>query len=184
MLSAATRTRLATPLRGSAKLAPPSAIAPSALPARASLLRSRGLAALSSSSPASPRRPPPARAMSHLAESSARPQPDAVLSDIADYVHSYDVSSALAYETARLCLIDTIGCGLEGLRFPECASLMGPVVDGTVVPNGASFPLRCMGLASVRADGGVQARRSRARTSSSIPSAVRYLPQKLHVLCS
>jgi 2-methylcitrate dehydratase len=76
------------------------------------------------------------RAMSHHAESAARPEADKVLTDIADYVHNYEVTSELAYETARLCLIDTIGCGLEGLRFPECAALMGPVVDGTVVPNG------------------------------------------------
>jgi len=74
--------------------------------------------------------------MSHFGESTVRPKPDAVLQDIADYVHDYKVTSELAWETARLCLIDTIGCGLEGLRFPECARLMGPVVPGTVVPNG------------------------------------------------
>ncbi|KAL1724023.1 MmgE/PrpD family-domain-containing protein [Schizophyllum commune] len=65
-----------------------------------------------------------------------RPQPDKVLQDIADYVHNYKIDSELAYETARLCLIDTIGCGLEGLRFPACSKLLGPVVEGTVVPNG------------------------------------------------
>ena len=74
--------------------------------------------------------------MSHAAESAIRPQPDKVLQDIADYVHSYEIDSELAFETARLCLIDTIGCGLEGLRFEACARLMGPVVEGTVVPNG------------------------------------------------
>lgn len=76
-----------------------------------------------------------ARKMSH-GESAVRPQPDKVLVDIADYVHNYKIDSDLAYETARLCLIDTIGCGLEGLRFKECARLMGPVVEGTIVPNG------------------------------------------------
>ncbi|KAL1707426.1 hypothetical protein EV121DRAFT_277971 [Schizophyllum commune] len=65
-----------------------------------------------------------------------RPQPDKVLQDIANYVHNYKIDSELAYETARLCLIDTIGCGLEGLRFPACTKLLGPVVEGTVVPNG------------------------------------------------
>lgn len=78
------------------------------------------------------------RAMSaYHGESSIRPEPDKVLQEIADYVHNYEITSELAYETARLCLIDTIGCGLEGLRFPECVSLLGPVVKGTVVPNGA-----------------------------------------------
>lgn len=80
-----------------------------------------------------------ARAMSvHHGESALRPEPDKVLKDIADYVHNYQVTSDLAFETARLCLIDTIGCGLEGLNFPECTKLLGPVVEGTIVPNGAT----------------------------------------------
>lgn len=80
--------------------------------------------------------------MGHLtaAESAARPEPDKVLVDIADYVHNFQVTSPVAVETARLCLIDTIGCGLEGLRFKECARLLGPVVEGTVVPNGTKVP--------------------------------------------
>ena len=77
--------------------------------------------------------------MSGVAESAGRPQPDKVLVDIADYVHNYKVESPLAVETARLCLIDTIGCGLEALRFPECTKLLGPVVEGTVVPNGERY---------------------------------------------
>ena len=56
------------------------------------------------------------------AESAVRPEPDKVLQDIADYVHNYNIDSPLAFETARLCLIDTIGCGLEALRFPACAT--------------------------------------------------------------
>src|SRR5712691_10779881 len=79
----------------------------------------------------------PIRAMStHYGESAVRPEPDKVIQDIADYVHNYKVETDLAWETARLCLIDTIGCGLEGLRFPECRNLLGPVVEGTIVPNG------------------------------------------------
>ena len=78
------------------------------------------------------------RAMSSsTAESAARPPADQVVQDIANYVHDYKVSSDIAWETARLCLIDTIGCGLEGLRFKECARLLGPVVEGTTVPNGS-----------------------------------------------
>ena len=69
-------------------------------------------------------------------ESTVRPDADKVLQDIADYVHNYKIDSELAFETARLCLIDTIGCGLEALRFPDCTKLLGPVVEGTVVPNG------------------------------------------------
>ncbi|KAL5485369.1 PDH1 [Sanghuangporus weigelae] len=74
------------------------------------------------------------------AESAERPDPDKVLIDIADYIHNYTDYSPLAIETARLCLIDTIGCGLEGLRFEHCRRLLGPVVEGTVVPNGTKVP--------------------------------------------
>lgn len=69
-----------------------------------------------------------------------RPEPDKVLVDIANYVLDYEVDSALAYETARNCLIDTLGCGLEALEYPACTKLLGPVVPGTVVPNGAHVP--------------------------------------------
>lgn len=72
--------------------------------------------------------------------SNVRPEPDQVLVDIVDYVMNYQISSSLAYETARNCLIDTLGCGLEALEYPACTKLLGPVVPGTVVPNGAKVP--------------------------------------------
>lgn len=69
--------------------------------------------------------------------SNIRPKPDQVLVDIADYVLNYKIESHEAYETARYCLLDTIGCGLEALEYPECTKLLGPIVPGTIVPNGA-----------------------------------------------
>ena len=69
-----------------------------------------------------------------------RPKPDKVLTDIADYVVGYQVKSREAYTTARLCLMDTLGCGLEALEYPACTKLLGPIVFGTVVPNGAKVP--------------------------------------------
>jgi 2-methylcitrate dehydratase len=69
-----------------------------------------------------------------------RPPYDQVLVDIADYVSSYTIESDLAYVTARNCLIDTLGCGLEALEYPACTKLLGPVVPGTIVPNGAKVP--------------------------------------------
>ncbi|MBX7229580.1 MAG: bifunctional 2-methylcitrate dehydratase/aconitate hydratase [Burkholderiaceae bacterium] len=72
--------------------------------------------------------------------SNVRPKPDKVITDIVDYVQKYKIKSALAYETARNCLIDTLGCGLEALQYPACTKLMGPIVQGTVVPNGAKIP--------------------------------------------
>jgi 2-methylcitrate dehydratase len=72
--------------------------------------------------------------------SNVRPQPDKVLTQIADYVTRYELRSAEAYETARYCLMDTLGCGLEALEYPACTKLLGPIVRGTVVPNGAKVP--------------------------------------------
>jgi 2-methylcitrate dehydratase len=72
--------------------------------------------------------------------STARPAPDRVLTDIADYVLGADIRSDLAYETAHYCLLDTLGCGLEALEYPACTKLLGPIVPGTVVPNGAKVP--------------------------------------------
>ena len=69
-----------------------------------------------------------------------RPNPDKVLVDIVDYVMSYEIRSELAYETARHCLIDTLGCGLEALEYPACTKLLGPIVPGTIVPHGAKVP--------------------------------------------
>ncbi|ADP14962.1 2-methylcitrate dehydratase [Achromobacter xylosoxidans A8] len=72
--------------------------------------------------------------------SNVRPDPDQVLVDIADYVLKYEIQSGLAYETARNCLIDTLGCGLEALEYPACKKLLGPIVPGTTVPHGAKVP--------------------------------------------
>jgi 2-methylcitrate dehydratase len=72
--------------------------------------------------------------------SNVRPEPDQVLVDIVDYVLDYRIDSALALDTARHCLMDTLGCGLEALSYPACTKLMGPLVPGTIVPNGAKVP--------------------------------------------
>lgn len=75
---------------------------------------------------------------SHL--SNIRPEADRELVDIVDYVLDYRIDSTLALETARNCLIDTLGCGLESLEYPACTKLLGPIVPGTIVPNGAKVP--------------------------------------------
>jgi 2-methylcitrate dehydratase len=69
-----------------------------------------------------------------------RPPPDQVLVDIADYVLDAEIRSDLAWDTARQCLLDTLGCGLEALDYPSCTKLLGPLVPGTWVPNGARVP--------------------------------------------
>ena len=69
-----------------------------------------------------------------------RPDPDRVLVDIADYVCNYEIKSVEAYDTARNCLMDALGCAFLSQQFPECTKLLGPLVEGTIVPNGARVP--------------------------------------------
>src|SRR5690606_4901227 len=59
---------------------------------------------------------------------------------LVDYVLDYEITSDLAFRTAHYCLLDTLGCGFEALTYPACTKLLGPVVPGTVVPNGAKVP--------------------------------------------
>jgi 2-methylcitrate dehydratase len=80
-----------------------------------------------------------------------RPPYDQVLVEIADYVCSYQIESELAYTTARNCLIDTLGCGLEALEYPACTKLLGPIVPGTIVPHGAKVPGTAFQLDPVQA---------------------------------
>jgi 2-methylcitrate dehydratase len=65
---------------------------------------------------------------------------DQVIQDIVDYARDYEIESDEAFDTALYCMVDTLGCGLEALTFPACTKLMGPVVPGTIVPNGARVP--------------------------------------------
>jgi 2-methylcitrate dehydratase len=75
---------------------------------------------------------------SHI--SNVRPKPDKVLTLIADYATKYQVTSQEAYETARYCLMDTLGCGFEALEYPACTKMLGPIDPETVVPRGAKVP--------------------------------------------
>ncbi|KAK4246692.1 MmgE/PrpD family-domain-containing protein [Corynascus novoguineensis] len=78
--------------------------------------------------------------------SAATPSPsahkgyDPEILDIASYVHNQNIDSELAYDTARWVFIDTLGCGLEALRFKECTKLLGPIVPDATVPSGTKVP--------------------------------------------
>ena len=69
-----------------------------------------------------------------------RPDPDSLLIDIADYIVDARPESAEARSTARYCLMDTLGCGLLALNYPACTRMMGPVVPGASLANGARCP--------------------------------------------
>ena len=70
---------------------------------------------------------------SHDSRSAARPEPDQVLTDIADYVCNTALDSELAFETAHYCLMDTLACGFQALDYPACTKLLGPVVPGATL---------------------------------------------------
>jgi 2-methylcitrate dehydratase len=76
----------------------------------------------------------------HDIRSAQRPAFDAVLTAIAAYAKNFTVRSETAYETARYCLMDTLACGLQALKYPACRKLLGPVVPGAVMPGGARVP--------------------------------------------
>ena len=78
--------------------------------------------------------------MSHDIKSAERPAPDQLLAAIADYASDYEIRSALAYETAGYCLMDTLACGFQALKYPACTKLLGPVVPGATLAGGARVP--------------------------------------------
>ena len=78
--------------------------------------------------------------MSHDIKSAERPAPDPLLAAIADYALSFAIKSDLAYETAGYCLMDTLACGFQALKYPACTKLMGPVVPGATLKGGARVP--------------------------------------------
>jgi 2-methylcitrate dehydratase len=75
----------------------------------------------------------------HVSDSNVRPDPDAELVAIAEYVTA-PISSDLAYDTARYCLMDSLGCAMLALQYPACVRHLGPIVPGTVVPGGVRVP--------------------------------------------
>jgi 2-methylcitrate dehydratase len=72
--------------------------------------------------------------------SNIRPAPDQIMREIADYAANYVPTSEQAIDTARYCFMDSLGCGLLALRYPECTKHLGPVVPGAVLTNGARVP--------------------------------------------
>src|SRR6202045_2537768 len=73
--------------------------------------------------------------------SAVRPESDRLLQEIADYVFDLDrITGDNATDTARLCLMDTLGCGLLALNYPACVKMLGPIVPGATMQGGARVP--------------------------------------------
>src|SRR6266568_9659789 len=88
---------------------------------------------------------------SHDIKSAQRPDPDAALVAISDYARYFQINSTHAYETARYCLMDTLACGFQALKYPACRKLLGPLVPGAVMPGGARIPGTSFELEPVQA---------------------------------
>jgi 2-methylcitrate dehydratase len=73
-------------------------------------------------------------------KSTERPKPDSALTAIAEYARNFEIKSPQALQTARYCLMDTLACGFQALKYPACTKLLGPVVPGAVMPGGARVP--------------------------------------------
>ena len=69
-----------------------------------------------------------------------RPAADRILQEIADYVMTPNIGSAEAFATARLCLMDSLGCALQALAYPACRKMLGPIVPGATMQGGARVP--------------------------------------------
>jgi 2-methylcitrate dehydratase len=78
--------------------------------------------------------------MSHDYKSAERPAADELLQRIADYALHGEIESPLAFETAAYCLMDTLACGFQALKYPACTKLLGPVVPGAILAGGARVP--------------------------------------------
>lgn len=85
--------------------------------------------------------------------SAVRPSPDKLLQQIADYLlEPNNIGGDEAFDTARLCLMDSLGCALLALDYPACTKLLGPVVPGATMPGtGARVPGTSYELDPVRA---------------------------------
>jgi 2-methylcitrate dehydratase len=88
---------------------------------------------------------------SHDIKSAHRPEPDAALTAIAAYARDFTIASDVAYDTARYCLMDTLACGFQALKYPACRKLLGPVVPGAVMSGGARVPGTSFELEPVQA---------------------------------
>jgi 2-methylcitrate dehydratase len=76
----------------------------------------------------------------HDIRSAVRPNPDQPMIDIADYVVDYTIDSQEAYDTARYMLLDSLGCAMLAMKFPECVKHLGPLVPGATMPGGVRVP--------------------------------------------
>ena len=75
-----------------------------------------------------------------MVQATQQQQTDRLIEELTDYVLNKEITSEEAFDTARYVLMDTLGCGILALNYPECTKLLGPIVPGTIVPDGSRVP--------------------------------------------
>ena len=74
-------------------------------------------------------------------ESELHTQWDKILVDIVNYVFHYEIQSPRAWSQSHTALLDSLGCAIESIsNSAECRRMLGPLVPGTVTPNGFRLP--------------------------------------------
>lgn len=87
----------------------------------------------------------------HDIRSTARPDPDQPMVDIADYVAGYTIDSKEAYDTARYMLLDSLACAALAMDHEACVKHLGPLVPGADMEGGARVPFTSHELDPVQA---------------------------------
>lgn len=76
---------------------------------------------------------------------------DKIIVDIKNYVYHYEVSSEKAWADSRTALLDALGCAIEtAASNTDCKDVLGPIVPGTMVPDGFRLPGTCYRLDPIK----------------------------------
>lgn len=78
-----------------------------------------------------------AEEVSLAADDNSQVAADPLSAELAGYASAPAQCSAEAVDTARLCLMDSVGCALAALSHPMCTAHLGPLVPGASFPGGA-----------------------------------------------
>lgn len=66
---------------------------------------------------------------------------DPPIQSLTTYLYNHTISNPTAYASARIALLDALGCAIEtASKSTEAQKLLGPRVPGTIVPHGFRVP--------------------------------------------
>jgi len=89
--------------------------------------------------------------MAHYDNNNVRPDFDKEIKDIANYVLNTRITNEEAWSTVHYTLLDSLACAFMALDYPSCTKLLGPIVPGATLSDGAHVPGTSYQLEPVRA---------------------------------